>query len=205
MSFQAPHSNMKVLVVDDDRAIRSLVTRIASGWDYDTSEAPNAEEALAKLGKERFNIVLTDIKMGKMDGIAFAEKIRETMPSVAVVIMTGNPTPKTAQQSQDMGALYYLQKPLSTDQLGETLRIAAAWNMGMLTDRAARRFLALRKGNERDKENRLKAIKYAIKKLLLSTGWTGPLRDFVYAQNVESNPLFIELNGRFSADSIKNF
>lgn len=85
------------------------------------------------------------------------------MPSTAVVIMTGNPSPKTAKKSHDLGAIYYMQKPISMEELGDTLRIAASWNIGILIDRAAKRFLALRKGHERDQENRLKAVKDSVK------------------------------------------
>lgn len=205
MSHQAPHSGMKLLIVDDDRSIRTLVAKIAGGWEYETEECDSAESALLRLQKTRFNMVLTDIKMGKMDGITFAEKLRETMPSTAVVIMTGYPSPKTAKKSQDMGAIYYMQKPLDIDDLGNTLKIAAAWNIGMLTDRAAHRFLALRKGHERDKDNRLKAIKFAIKRLIAGPGWMDPLRDFVYAHSVESNALYAELKKKFSTDSVKPF
>src|SRR5688572_13540796 len=102
MSHRAPQSSMKLLVVDDDRSIRALIAKVAGGWEYEIEECDSAEAALLRLERSRFNIVLTDIKMGKMDGMAFAEKIRETMPSTAVIIMTGYPSSKTAKKSQDI-------------------------------------------------------------------------------------------------------
>lgn len=205
MPHKAPYSRLRLLIVDDDRSIRMLISRIASGWEYDVEESANAEDAMRRLGQQKFNIILTDIKMGKMDGITFAETVREKMPSTAVIIMTGNPSPKTARESQEMGAIYYMQKPIQMDELGDTLRIAAIWNIGMLVDRAGKRFLALRKGHERDQENRLKAIKDTIRRQIASPGWAEHLRDFVYAGTIESNPMFQELNQKFSADSIKPF
>ena len=205
MLQRSPIPKLKILVVDDDRSIRSLVSRAASDWDYEVEESPTAEQALQRLQIERYNIILTDIRMGKIDGIEFAQKVRESMPSTAVIIMTGFPTPKSAQKSQEMGAIYYMTKPLGMDELAETLRIAASWNIGMLVDRAGRRFLALRKGDERDQANRLKSIKLEIRKHLNFPDAAEALRDFVYAQHIENNQLFRELNDKFSKDSVKPF
>lgn len=196
---------MKLLIVDDDRSIRTLTARLAENWGYVTEECDSAESALLRLEHTRFNIILTDIKMGKIDGITFAETIREKMPSTAIIIMTGYPSTKTAKKSQDMGAVYYMKKPLEAEDLGNTLKIAASWNMGMLVDRAARRFLALRKGHERDIENRTKAVKFAIRRLLTSPGWMKHLLNFVYTAHVEKNELFMELNKKFSTDSVQPF
>lgn len=205
MLQKSPIPQLKLLVVDDDRSIRALVTRVASDWDYAVQEAATAEQALQRLQVERYNIILTDIRMGKLDGIEFAQKVRETMPSTAVVIMTGFPSATTAQKSHEMGAIYYMKKPLGMDELGETLRIAASWNIGMLVDRAGRRFLALRKGDGRDQANRLKSIKLEIRKHLNFPDAAEALRDFVYAHQIEKNPLFRELNDKFSKDSVKPF
>lgn len=205
MARITPHSSTRLLIVDDDRSIRMLITQIARNWGYETADCDSAESAIAALGKTKYNIVLTDIIMGKMDGIEFAEKIRAKMPSVAVIIMTGNPTPKTAKKSQEMGAIYYMQKPMDMENLGSTLAIAAAWNIGMLTDSAARRFLALKKGTERDRDSRTLAIKAHIKKLLTGPGWMEHLREFVHGREIEKNPLYAELNKAFSAGSFKNY
>lgn len=205
MLQRSPIPKLKILVVDDDRSIRSLVSRAASDWDYEVEESPTAEQALQRLQIERYNIILTDIRMGKIDGIEFAQKVRESMPSTAVIIMTGFPTPKSAQKSQEMGAIYYMTKPLGMDELAETSRIAASWNIGMLVDRAGRRFLALRKGDGRDQANRLKSIKLEIRKHLNFPDAAEALRDFVYAQHIENNQLFRELNDKFSKDSVKPF
>jgi len=205
MSLLAQYPEVRVLIVDDDRVLRTIVLRAVSSWNYAAEDCDSAEAALAKLQTDRYNIILTDISMGKMDGITFAQKVSASMPSVAIIIMTGKPTPKTAQQSQDLGAIYYLQKPLDHQELGETLRIAAAWNIGMLTDRAARRFLALRKGDERDAENRLRAIKEAVKKALKMPLMVPHLREFVYGKNIENNPIYDELIRKFSPNSVKHF
>lgn len=205
MPLRAPISNLKLLIVDDDQSIRTLVSRLASGWGYDSDICESAESALEKLQHARYNIVLTDIKMGKMDGITFAEKVREELPSIAVVIMTGAPTTKTAKKSQNMGAIYYLQKPLDIDKLGQTLRISAAWNIGMLTDRAARRFMSLRKGTPSEIDASEKNIKFAIKKCIAGPHGVQNLRSFVYDRVIDKNPLLTELKDKFPASPNKPF
>ncbi len=199
MQHQAPHANTKLLIVDDDRAVRTLIAKIAGGWMYDTDEDENAEDALARLAQEHYNIVLTDINMGGMDGIAFAEKIRETMPATAIIIMTGYPSRQTAQKSRDMGAIYYMQKPVDLNDLGGTLKIAAAWNIGMLTERAANRFLTLSKEDQNQRSDRFRTVKSAIKNQLSAPGGMGHLRNFVYDASIEANPFYIELRKKISA------
>jgi two-component system, cell cycle response regulator len=200
MQHHAPYSHTKLLIVDDDRAIRTLISKIAGSWQYETEECENAEAALTRFEEARYNIVLTDIKMGGMDGIAFAGKIREKMPSTAIIIMTGYPSSKTAQKSQDMGAIYYMQKPLDLNDLGGTLKIAAAWNISMLIDRAANRFLALAKENPQERADQLNAVKSAIKQMLAVPDGMNHLRNFVYAKSIETNPFNLELGKKFSTD-----
>ena len=75
----------------------------------------------------------------------------------------------------------------------------------MLVDRAAKRYLALRKGDGRDQDNRLKSIKLEIRKHLTMPGAAAALRDFVYSTQIDTNMLFFELNKRFSTDSVKPY
>ena len=198
MSFKAPQSGIKLLIVDDDRALRAALSRMAQNWDYHVEESASAEDALRELEKSRFNIVLTDIRMDKMDGMTFAAKVRESMPSTAVIIMTGYPTAKTAQKSHEIGAIYHMQKPVGLNALGDTLKIAACWNIGMLMDRGARRFHALQTGTERDQSDLLKAIKAEVQNFLEVPDQMPALRDFVYAAHVEDNALFEFLKAKFA-------
>jgi DNA-binding NtrC family response regulator len=205
MSLFAPYPDTRLLIVDDDRQLRAIAMRAASSWNYLVDDCDSAEAALERLKTEHYNIILSDISMGRMDGITFARKVTAIMPSVAIIIMTGKPNPKTARESQDLGAIYYLPKPLEHKELGETLRIASAWNIGMLTDKAARRFLMMRKGGERDAENRLKSVKAAIRKALQIPTMARHLRDFAYGQSADGNPVYNELTFRFSTNSVKHF
>ncbi len=199
MSHKAPYSGMSLLVVDDDAAMRTLLTKIASSWSFETEACASAEEALRRMEQRQFNIIISDVKMGKMDGIQFAETVREKMPATAVIIMTGYPSEKTAMKSLELGATYYLSKPIGMDDLGETLRIAAAWNIGKLTDRAAHRFHGLYAREGADGEKRVETIKEAIRNLLRGPGFVDSLRDFVYNPSATTNALLEELKKRFVA------
>ncbi|WP_041948330.1 response regulator [Turneriella parva] len=205
MFHNAPFSGMKLMVVDDEYSIRSLVMRMAEVWGYIVQDCSSAESALIHLERDRFNIILTDIHMAKMDGVAFAEQVRKKMPSIAIAMMTGYASPKTAKKSQDLGAIYYLKKPFTNEELSQTLKIAAHWNISMLLDRAARKYLKLKQGHERDTQARITSIKSEIKSQLRSPGTAVALREFVYATNVEKNQLYAHLNGKFSIDSVKSF
>jgi CheY-like chemotaxis protein len=195
--------DVRLLIVDDDRAIRDFLSRTCEPWGYQTETASSAEIALVHLESERYNIILTDIRMGKMDGLSFAAKIREKMPSVAIVVMTGFPSAKTAKQSQELGAVYYLQKPISSRDLSETLRIASSWNLGMLAQRAAQRFLALKKVPEAERKNSLQQVKAEIRQFLAKTGSVKILRNFVYRPDFQNTTLFTELDKSFSGFSQK--
>lgn len=118
------------------------------------------------------------------------------MPTTAVIIMTGFPSVNTAQQSQDIGAVYYMQKPLDFRDLGTTLKIAAGWNISVLVDRAARRLLAL---STTSPETGTKSLKQAIIKRLVSTEWMADLRNFSSAENIESTLLYQEFSPLYVA------
>lgn len=193
------------MVVDDEYNIRSLVMRMAEMWGYIVQDCSSAESAMVYLERERFNIILTDIRMAKMDGITFAEQVRKKMPSVAIAIMTGYASPKTAKKSQDLGAIYYLKKPFSNEELSQTLKLAAHWNISMLLDRAARKFLNLKQAHERDTQARIVTVKTEIKGQLRYPGTAVALRDFVYSANNEKNQLYEHLKTKFSIDSVKPF
>ncbi len=83
---------IKVLLVDDEQAIRSLCSRILTGLGYQVVTAPSGEAALDIFGKESFDIILTDLNMGHgMDGMKFAKMIRDLGSSVPVILHTSRP------------------------------------------------------------------------------------------------------------------
>ncbi len=197
MSYAAKYKGTNLLVVDDDKAIRSLINTLAASWSYEVVECKSAEEALLQLDRSTFNIVLTDIKMGRMNGIELATSIRQKRPMTAVIIMTGSPSSKTAEQAQDLGAIYYLQKPLTLELLGDTLRIASSWNINKLVSVAAKKFLAEEKNDPEDKNNLLPAIKHELLISLTVSNVMKDLRAFAKNQPTGKNSIMENLKMKF--------
>lgn len=86
----------KILITDDDGDLRELLTEAVKNWGYVVSVAKDGDEALKKLRMERFDIVISDLMMPGMDGIALLRKIKELDEETLVIIITGYATIETA-------------------------------------------------------------------------------------------------------------
>ena len=83
------NASRKVLVVDDDPAVRKSIDRVLSGKGYAVITAENGEEAMRKLNEEKYDLVYTDIRMPGMSGLDVAEQVKARKPWTPVVIITG--------------------------------------------------------------------------------------------------------------------
>jgi len=113
----------RVLVVDDEREIRAFLYRALSrvgGFHVELAES--GEEALRKLETEPFELVLTDLKMPKMDGIELIAQIAKSKPETLTIMMTGHGTIDSALEAMKLGASDYLTKPLNLDEMILRLR-----------------------------------------------------------------------------------
>lgn len=110
-------TSSKVLVVEDDERIRSLLADALTAWGYAVSTASSAAEAIAHLEAQLFDTVLCDVRLPEMDGVALLREIKHRDPAVEVVMMTGYPTVRTAVEALKLGAYDYLAKPLNLDEL----------------------------------------------------------------------------------------
>ena len=102
-----------VLVVDDEAGIRSFLVGALSTEKHELDEACDGAEALAKVGQRAFQVVVTDLRMPKMDGMALLKRLRAEHPEVEVILLTAHGSVDTAVQAMKLGAFDYLQKPLS--------------------------------------------------------------------------------------------
>ncbi|MHC4605195.1 MAG: sigma-54-dependent transcriptional regulator, partial [Planctomycetota bacterium] len=109
---------VKILVVEDDTAMRQSCAKLFRLEGYDVAEAPSAADALDQI-RERgdIDIVLTDIKMPGMDGMALLRESRRLDPSIVVVLMTGYGSIKNAIEAMKHGAADYITKPFDTNEL----------------------------------------------------------------------------------------
>jgi putative nucleotidyltransferase with HDIG domain len=115
----------RILVVDDEETIREIVSSMLSSAQYQTRQAGNGVEALALLDSgEEFDLVLSDLMMAEMDGIALLERTKERFPSMPVVMVTAVHDIQVALKAIRDGAYDYLMKPFEREQLLATVRRA---------------------------------------------------------------------------------
>ena len=108
---------MRVLVVDDDKIIRVPLRDDLKDAGYEATDVESAEEAWAAVEQGPYDVVVTDIRMPGMDGIAFLEKMKEAHPETAVIMMTGYGTVENAVQAMKLGAYEYITKPFDNEEL----------------------------------------------------------------------------------------
>jgi CheY-like chemotaxis protein len=131
-------SNLKkVLVVDDDPVIGKSFDRVLSGKGYAVITAADGEEALRKLGAEKYDLVFTDIKMPGMSGIEVAERVKASQPWLPVVIVTGYGSGDNEARATAAGVAGFLRKPLSPEMIQGTAESALAANAAAHAEAAA--------------------------------------------------------------------
>ncbi len=108
---------MRILIVEDEEIQRIALQDDLRDAGYDTAAVETAEKALALTEGEHFDVVLTDLKMPGMDGLALLERIKKAQPDVTVVVMTAYGTVDSAVRAMKQGAYDYLTKPFDTDEL----------------------------------------------------------------------------------------
>ena len=114
-----------ILIIDDEKAIRKTLMEILSFEGYKIDEAADGVEGLAKFSEKKYDVVLCDIKMPKMDGIEFLEKAKLQDPEVSIVIISGHGDIDTAVDAVKKGAYDYISKPPDLNRLLITIRNAA--------------------------------------------------------------------------------
>ena len=113
----------EILVVDDDDVIRETLHELLSA-DYSCQTADTAEEALAKLEAQRFDVVLTDISMPGLNGMELLQRVVENYPGTAVIVVSGHSDQDQAQELINRGAFHYLLKPFRLEVVEESVKRA---------------------------------------------------------------------------------
>ena len=115
----------KILLIDDEAAIRSALKEILEYESFEVKEAEDGANALKTLEKEEFDLIFCDIKMPRMDGMEVLDKIKEKGIDAPVVMMTGHGTVETAVEALKKGAYDFIQKPLDLNRILVTVRNAS--------------------------------------------------------------------------------
>jgi ATP-dependent Lon protease len=112
----------QVLVVDDEEIARTNLEYILRKEGHQVATAANGLEALDKVKAQEFDVILTDLKMEKMDGIQLLESVKQIAPHTEIIMVTGYATVATAVDALKKGAAHYLSKPIKLDELRGTVR-----------------------------------------------------------------------------------
>jgi response regulator RpfG family c-di-GMP phosphodiesterase len=122
MSSKPGEDVAKVLVVDDEEVIREILADFLTMEGFEVRTAEDGSGALVELSRDRFDLVLSDLKMPKMGGLELLSAIRKHTPHVVTIIMTGFGTVETAIEAMKQGAYDYVLKPFKVEEVVHTIR-----------------------------------------------------------------------------------
>ncbi|MBI3604591.1 MAG: sigma-54-dependent Fis family transcriptional regulator [Nitrospirae bacterium] len=123
MATNKPVSD-RILVVDDEVNMRALFKKILSKEGYQVETVSSGDEAFKLLEKDRFDLVISDLKMPGMDGFELLKKVKEISPQPPFILLTAYGTVDSAVAAMKQGAFDYLTKPLNNDEVRMVIRKA---------------------------------------------------------------------------------
>jgi DNA-binding NtrC family response regulator len=167
----------KVLVVDDEKSILTLLKDALSQWGYEVTCASSGAEALDVLRNELYAAALTDIHMPDIGGLELLREIKRQDESIEVVVMTGYPTIASAVEALKEGASDYLSKPLMLDELRH-----------LMSRIMERRFL---RGEIHSLRARL-GEELSVNELIGNSGAMQRVKDVIAKVSVTDSPVLIE-------------
>jgi len=116
------HETVKILIVDDDENIRSVLTTILEDEAYTVESADTAKKGIEKSEKTVYNLALIDVRLPDMGGIELLAKMRSTEPKMRKIIITGYPTLQNAVEAVNKGADAYIMKPFDVEKILQTIK-----------------------------------------------------------------------------------
>jgi len=111
------NSMPSILIVDDDESIRRTLAMILEERGYTVDTAESGREAIQKSMENFYNLALIDIKLPDMEGTSLLTEMKDTVPKMIKIIMTGYPTLENAIEAVNKGADGYIIKPINVDEL----------------------------------------------------------------------------------------
>jgi len=124
----------KILIVDDEEAIRKFLKIHLVKLGYEVKEAADGEQALEQLGKDNFDLLICDIMMPKKDGWEVIKQCKSNpkMKNIPVIVLTAKDQDSDMFKGYDLGANYYMTKPFTKDQLLYGLKLMFEENVSPL-------------------------------------------------------------------------
>lgn len=114
-------NSRSILVVDDEEALRTVLSSELSGEGYQVDSASDGDEAITTLQSKKFDLVLLDIKMPKVDGFEVLKHIKKNHPDMKVIMLTAFADLKNAIESKKLGAEDFISKPYDLVDLLTTI------------------------------------------------------------------------------------
>ncbi|MEM3356500.1 MAG: response regulator [Candidatus Bathyarchaeia archaeon] len=111
----------RILVVDDDESIRKVLKAVLEDEGYSVDTAASGKEAIRKSYKKFYNLALIDIRLQDMEGVQLLQKLKDTVPKMRKIMVTGYPTLQSAIEALNKGADGYVVKPLDMKKLLATI------------------------------------------------------------------------------------
>ena len=133
---------MKVAIVDDEADMRQSISQWLALSGFDTETFASAEDALKAIGPEFPGVVVSDIKMPGMDGMAFLKRLMGMDSGLPVILITGHGDVSMAVEAMRVGAFDFLEKPFNPDRMTELAKRATQSRRMTLDNRALRRELS---------------------------------------------------------------
>ena len=117
-------SKARVLIVDDEKSMRDLLSITLEKEGYDVETAAGGELAIEMLHREMVDAVITDLRMPKVDGLQVLRAAKESSPDIAVIVITAVASTETAVEAMKLGAYDYITKPFKLDEVNLIVRNA---------------------------------------------------------------------------------
>jgi len=195
----------KILVVDDEDSIRKTLREILEMEDYEVLEAKDGIDALAKVKQLKFDLVISDIKMPKMDGVDLLEKIHLLYPELPVIMISGHGDIDLAVDTVKKGAFDYIAKPPDLNRLLITIRNAIDKSSLLTEAKVLKKKITKNKTQEIvGNSMAIKRIKETIEKIaktdsrVLVNGPNGTGKELVarwiHENSLRSDELLVEVN-----------
>jgi DNA-binding NtrC family response regulator len=112
----------RILVIDDNEGIRKVLKTILEDEGYSVDTAAHGKEAIRKSYGKFYNLALIDIKLPDMEGTKLLKRIKDTVPKMRKIILTGYPSIKNAIEAVNQGADAYIVKPFDMDKVLATIK-----------------------------------------------------------------------------------
>ncbi len=114
----------KLLVVDDDLSMREMLEVMLTSEGYGVECADDGTKAIRLLAKKNYDLILCDIRMGSVGGLAVLREAKRRWPNTVVIMISAFATTETAVEAMNLGAYDYIPKPFNVDEVKQTIRNA---------------------------------------------------------------------------------